>query len=87
MNTVPGFTAEASLYPSSTPLQIRAMLVGHRQEGEVVPSAFGRDPAEVEGAFDAWCDDYSCSTIVWVPGLGSLFTSCDFKGGCRQFWS
>jgi len=85
MNTMPGFSAEASLYRISAPHQISAMLAGLKQE-RVVLSSF-RDPTEVESAFDAWCDDFSCSTIVWVPGLGSLFTSCDVKGGCRQFWS
>ena len=87
MNTMPGFSAEASLYRSSAPLQIRPMLAGLTQEGEVVPSIWMRDPTEVEGSwFDAGCDERTgfCWTSVWV-GNRYLTTICD-RGGCWQYY-
>lgn len=83
MNTVnmPGFSAEASLYRSSAPYQIGAMLAGLKQQGEVIPSM-------KDVWFEAYCDMRGtyCATHVLVPGVGTLLTICWTGGRCYQEW-
>ena len=88
---IPKFTAEASLYPRRARYQIRAMLAGFRQAGEIVPSLRKVEHCDYELDGESYCCNigaYDENTGKNVFQQQCCSTPSDPSQGvtCTVFW-
>lgn len=83
---IPGFTAENSLHPSLGSYNSGAISASLERSGEVRASWY--DPSLLERGYIHFCDEEErrCTTLLEVPGVGNLKTSCKAGAGCEQEW-